>query len=165
MMRRAILLAAFAVALVAIPVIAISQPTSSVGGSPSTVYTVSHPDVCLSATNQTGVALEQEITVPSESHVLVFFTTRWGRLGSGEEGSVSFALDQDETFGWNMPGSQITRTTQTPMWTFANIQPGTHMVRAFANVTRSSQFGAVGGQPSADLTECALTVFVNPAIS
>jgi hypothetical protein len=165
-MRKKVLLAIGAVvALVAIPVIAISQPTSSVGGSPSNVYTVTHPDVCLSATNQTEVALQQEITVQSESHVLVFFTTRWGRLGSGEEGGVSLALDQDETFGWNIPGNQITRTTQTPMWTFANVEPGTYMVRAFASVTQSSQFGNVGGRPSADLTECALTVFVNPTIS
>ena len=149
----------------AIPVVAIGQPTSSVGGSPSNVYTQTHPDVCLSATNQTEVALQQEITIQSQSHVLVFFTTRWGRLGSGEEGSISFGLDQNETFGWNMPGSHITRTTQTPMWTFADVQPGTYMVRAFANVTQSSQFGNVGGRPSADLTECALTVFVNPAVS
>ena len=162
MRKRTLFAVAAVVALVvAIPVVAISQQTSRVGGSPSNVYTQTLSHVCLNAGKETGVAMEQEITLGEDSQVLVYFTTRWGRLDTHEEGTVSLGLDEAETFGWGMPGSHITRTTQTVMWTFADVQPGSHTVRVFARVDLP---GAPGGRVEADLTECALTVFAIPAV-
>jgi hypothetical protein len=152
--------AAVVALVVAIPVVAISQQTSRMGGSPSNVYTQTLSHVCLTAGNDTGLAMEQEITLGADSHVLVYFTTRWGRLDNQEEGTVSLGLDQTETFGWSMSGSHITRTTQTVMWTFADVQPGPHNVKVFASVGQPS---TPGDRAGADLTECALTVFVIPS--
>lgn len=164
-MRSKVLFAAVTVvAMIAIPAVVTGQQVSRVGGSPSNVYLQNLSHVCLD-TALGGVAMEQEISVSVESHVLVYFTTRWGRLGEAEEASVSLALDDVQTFGWNMPGNRITRTTQTVMWTFPDVQPGMHTVRVLAFVVDSHPFGGLPGPASADATECALAAFVMPKIS
>jgi hypothetical protein len=43
------------------------------------------------------------------------------------------------------------------MWTFDHVAPGDYSLQTFARVT--------GGQlPSADVNQCALTVFVSPVV-
>lgn len=150
-------------AVVVFPGVGIGAITTSHGLSPSNVYTQTEPDVCLSAGADTSLAMEQAgINLVSESNVLVFFTTRWGRLNTHEEGLISMALDGAETEAWNTAGNPATRVTETVQWTFAGVQPGSHDLQIFARIDPIPGFTQSLGNLSADLTNCALSVFVIP---
>jgi hypothetical protein len=151
-----------AVLAVMFPGLGFGQETIfSHGGTPSEVFMQTHPDTCLTAGPEDGqIALEQDFTLSQESHVLVYITFEWGRLNVSEDGHVNIRLDGggpfDDVEPWRFSGTTTTRTSGTIMWTFNNVAASDHVVQMFARVTRS------GGTPSADLNDCAMTVFVIP---
>lgn len=161
----AVVAAIVAILAVMFPGLGFGQTTSSHGGTPTDVYTqtVQPEGVCLSAGAVPDLAMEQAgINLVAESNVLVYFTTRWGRLDTREEGLISMKLDDVDTDAWNTAGNPATRVTETAQWTFANVQPGSHDLQIFARIDRIPGFTESLGNLSADLTDCALSVFVIP---
>jgi len=156
----AVVAAIVAVLAVMFPGFGFGQTTSSHGGTPSEVFMQTHPDTCLNVGPNDEIALEQDFTLNEESHVLVYMTFEWGQLNASEDGHVIIRLDGGGPFdgveAWRFSGTTTTRTSGTIMWTFDNVAAGDHRVQMFARVTRGL------ATPSADLNDCALTVFVIP---
>jgi hypothetical protein len=76
-------------------------------------------------------------------------------LALGEEGLLSFTVDEGSTAGsseWGFSGTDITRTSGTLTWAFANIPAGKHTVAVGARVE--------GGDTAAELNDCGFTVMV-----
>ena len=158
-MRRTIPLAvAVLAALVALTVgVGIGQPFASHGGPPSDVFMQGTDAVC-SADN--GDLMAQELTLAEESHLLVYFTGQWFKLGVNERGYLWFRLDGTDTnLTGASPGHRDPLSTGTLMWTFPNVGPGTHTVSAHSEVRPIPPRSAA----SADVRGCAFTVFVIPA--
>jgi len=132
---------------------------------PSAVFTQTNPDTCLAAGPNGQTAMEQDFTLDAESRVLVYFTFEWGRLNTHKVGHLSMGLDgrpgsEVPSSTWRFSGTVSTQTSGTVMWTFDNVAAGQHRVNVFANVYF---IGGNAGSASADVNECALTVFVIPA--
>jgi hypothetical protein len=137
------------------------------GGSPSEVSTRSIAGTCLNAGPAEHGALAQEITLEARSHLLVSFIAEWSELDAGEEGHLAFEVagpsGTDRSDAWTFGAEPDVSTSGNVMWSFEAIGSGTYRVSALARV-RSS--GASGSQAalSAGLENCALTVFVVPAL-
>jgi hypothetical protein len=166
-MRKTILLAAFAVALVAIPVIAIGQ-TSSSFGLPPDVYTQTFPgDYCGETDlSETAAVMSQEVSLWAESSVVLYFSFEAGFENPRQEILVSFGLDgsdaalEGQEWGIAAPASTTaryfgSRQSTSLMWTFDHVEAGNHTVQAFARVSKGV----------AEMNGCALTVLVSPTIS
>jgi hypothetical protein len=162
----AVSVVAVVVALLAVmfPGFGFGQTTFSHGGPPSDVYTQTNPDTCLSVGTEGATAMEQELTLGAESHLLVYFSFEWGALGTREEGKLSFELDgTDATSEWSFPGNSATRTSGTVMWSFEDVPAGTHIVDVFGRVDPIPSDGQPPGvHTSADVNGCALTVIATP---
>jgi hypothetical protein len=156
----AVAVVAAVVAVFAVMLPGFGQTTSSHGGTPTEVFMQTHPDTCLAVGPNDQTAMEQDFTLSDASHVLIYFTFEWGRLSSGEDGHIIPRLDGGGPFNgveaWRFSGTTTTRTSGTIMWTFDNVAAGDHEVQVFARVSRGLS------APSADLNDCALTVFVIP---
>jgi len=157
-----------AVVAVMFPSLGLGQTTGVKGGSPSAVYMNKNPDFCTTVDNAGGSVIHQEVTVDAEAHLLAYFTFEWGSLKERLEGLVDIALlasdetvvgDSDE---WGFPGDRIPRTSGTVMWSFEDVPPGTYTVHGAARVDATPAGGLPVSELSADLEECALTVFVVP---
>ena len=158
-MRRTIpLTVAVLAAVIALTVgVGIGQPIGSQGGPPSDVFTQETRAVC-SADN--GDLLAQELTLTEESHLLVYFTGQWFKLGVNERGYLWFRLDGTDTESDSAtPGHRDHVSTGIAMWTIPNVAPGTHIVSAHSAVIPIPPRTAA----SADVRGCGLTVFVIPA--
>jgi hypothetical protein len=110
-------------------------------------------DVCLNVTADGQDAMTQTVTLHTQSSLVLYFTFEWGSLSSDEEGLLAPTLDSSGSpFEWGFVGNDISRTSGTVMWSFANVPAGTHTVGFGARLQ--------GGDVSAELNDCALTVFV-----
>lgn len=132
------------------------QAASFGGGSPSNVFMTTNPGVC---------ALDQGLSLGSESQLLVHFTFMWTGLGGSEVGLVWFDLDGEAIpLDWFFPGNARGLTTGTVMWSFEDVAPGTHIISPRWRVDAIPPGPHPNsGEPSADLFHCALTVVVIPA--
>jgi len=135
---------------------AIGTPSfTALGSPPREVLMKTRSGTCLSVAAQGQHALTQTLTLPRESNLLLYFAFEWGSLNPDEEGLIAPTLDGPESpFEWSFAGNAFSRTSGTVMWSFANVPAGTHTVGPIARLE--------GGDLSAQLNECALTVFVVP---
>jgi len=125
------------------------------GPPPSDVFMKTHSGTCLAVAAEGQDALARTLTLPRESDLLLYFTFEWGSLNLDEEGLLSPKLDEAfSSFEWSFAGNAFSRTSGTVMWSFAAVPAGTHTVAAHARLE--------GGDLSAQLNGCALTVFVIP---
>ena len=156
-------------AVMAFPGVGIGEPTTIEGGSPSAVYVSTNPDTCAVADVLGANPMPTAVTVEGASHLLVSFTSEWGRLDIREEGLLAFEILVGDNvvastpFEWGVAGTRTTRTTATVTWAFDNVSAGDYTVRMSARVDATPAGGTEGGALSADLNECALTVSVVPA--
>ena len=163
----AVVVLAFTVAVVTMLAgVAIGQTVSGHGGTPSDVYTQTNGEACTrawgGAINET-LAMQQTSPSDPTPNVLVFFTTRWERLNTSEEGLTFVGLTgSPDSAEWNMAGNARTRMTQTAMWSFNDVQPGAHSVSVFGRVDPTPAGPGGDSNASADMTVCSLTVFVMP---
>lgn len=170
-MRRTML---FAVAMMAaiVAVLGVMFPGLGFGqeqtffshGGPPEVYTQTHPgDLCVhvdSSGSQEVIA--QQFTIQAPSNVTAYFSSKLGLVQPHEVVSLSFGLDgfEQPDWGFTATGSTTAKyfggvSSGIIMWTYDHVAPGTYLLQTFAGVT--------GGQlPSADVNQCALTVFVSP---
>lgn len=160
----AVLAAIVAVLAVMFPGPGFGQTAFSHGGPPSDVYTRTHPgDICAELGFNTVTAMQQDFTLDVESNVLFYFTFELGALSAHETVNVEPGLDGIGAGNeWLLGGPANastgifgTGTSGTLMWSFDHVAPGDHDVEMFARV-------AGGDNPSADMNECAFTVFVIP---
>lgn len=126
------------------------------GRGPSKVFmqTVTG-DTCVTADADGETAMAQTLTLFERSHLLISFTFEWGSLVTGEEGLLSFTVDDGATASsaeWGFAGTGISRTSGNLTWAFANVPAGRHTVAAGARVE--------GGDTSAELNDCGFTVTV-----
>jgi len=152
-----------AVLAVMFPGLGIGQTTESHGGTPSGVFMQTNPDVCAVVGLDEETAMEQQLTLASPSHLLVYFSYGWGSLGTHEEGKLAIRLDgQGPTL--NFPGNPPGRQAGTLMFSFANVGAGSHTVDVSARVDPipSSEHPPVAPKTAAGVGPCALTVFVMP---
>ena len=145
--------------LMVIPGISIGETTSS-QGVPALVHMQRDPGTCAVVDGTQTAVFTMDITLDEPSHLLLYFGAEWGGLSSREEGLLNPSLDFDPPFEWGISGTTITRTTSTVMWSWDDVPAGDHNIGVGARVEKH---GPGGGPPSADLNECALTVFVVPA--
>lgn len=160
----AVALVASAVAVLAVmfPGLGFGETTTS-QGAPSNVFMQRNPGNCATVDGGGAAVMTQDITLDVPSHLLVYFTAEWGSLSSYEEGLLDAGLDFQSDFEWGSSGHTIPRTTSTVMWSFDSVPAGTHNVGVGARVDASPAGGNPPGiNPSSDLNECALTVFVVP---
>ena len=107
--------------------------------------------------------MSQDFTTDVESNVLVYFTTRWGRLNVGEEGLLYLgSAGQPDSNEWSWDGTPSSRISGTVMWTFDHVPPGDLNAYAWARVDPLPGGPSGNPRPVADVTACALTVFVMP---
>ena len=142
-------------ALTMFPGLATADLATTQGGSPSAVFMQTSAGPC-----EVG---PQEVTVTATSHILAYFTFEFVGLDAHETGQVWF--DFDETgipLDWHFPGEKAAnnRTAATVMWSFNDVDAGTHTVTPRAGPVIA---GGKPGVPSASLEHCAFTVFVIPA--
>jgi hypothetical protein len=133
-------------------------------GGPPDEYTQTHPgDVCVHVDSSgTQQVMAQEFTIEAPSNVTAYFSSRVGLVQPREVVFLSFRLDGFEQPEWpfTTTGSSTAKYfggqgSAMIMWTFDHVAPGAYSLETFARVT--------GGQvPSADVNQCALTVFVSP---
>jgi len=64
------------IAVMAFPGLSFGQTTSVQGGSPSAVYMQKNPGSCSTVVPSGVNAMEQEITLDAQSHVLIYFKSR-----------------------------------------------------------------------------------------
>ncbi len=125
------------------------------GPPPSDVFMKTESGTCLAVGAEGRDAMTQTLTLARESDLLLYFTFEWGSLNLDEEGLLSRRLDDTPPpFEWSFAGNAFSRTSGTVMWSFADVPAGTHNVAAHARLE--------GGDLSAQLNGCALTVFVIP---
>jgi hypothetical protein len=112
-------------------------------------------DTCATANAEGVTAMSLTFGLPQRSHLWLSFTFEWGSLALGEEGLLAFTMDGGSTAGsseWGFSGTDITRTSGTLTWAFANIPAGKHTVAVGARVE--------GGDTAAELNDCGFTVMV-----
>jgi hypothetical protein len=112
-------------------------------------------DTCVTADADGETAMEITVRLQQRAHLLVSFTFEWGSLDVGEEGLLSFGVDGGSTAGtaeWGFAGTTSSRTSGNLMWAFADVPSGEHTVAVGARVE--------GGDTSAELNDCGLTVMV-----
>jgi hypothetical protein len=135
------------------------------GTSPSQVSTVSNDGTCLEVGAIDGVALDQEITIEAMSHLVVSFTGGWEGLDAAEKGRVSFQLvgpgGTASSNPWSFGGDRASRAAGTVTWSFQGVAPGKYSIVAIALVESSAGSGSQT-PATAELNDCALTVFVIP---
>jgi len=164
-MRRTILFVVVAVlAVLALPVIGVGQPTSSHGGSPSDVFMSTTPDVC---NGEEPVEIEPvslmptAVSVGEESHLLAYFTSTWSASHKRPELLLSLQIEGDgfseTSTDWIARGGGG-HYTGTVMWTFEDVASGDYTVQASARVGGP----LTGGRHGWNLQNCALSVFVVP---
>jgi hypothetical protein len=148
--------------VMAVPGISVGETTAS-QGAPGTVFMQRDPGTCAMVDGTQAAVMTLDITLDGPSHLLLYFTAEWGSLSSREEGLLNPSLDFEPPFEWGISGHTIPRTTSTVMWSFDNVSAGTHNVGVGARVEASPDTSNPPGvNPSSDLNECALTVFVIP---
>ncbi|MEX2204504.1 MAG: hypothetical protein WD965_10505 [Actinomycetota bacterium] len=136
------------------PGLGFGQANGIHGTAPTDVFVQETPAVC-----SNGDPMTQELTLDEDSHLLVYFTGEWKRLGVKEAGIFWFRLDGTDTdFDWKFQGQSDWHTTGTVMWTFPDVAAGTHTVSAHAEARPVPPRPAA----SADVHHCAFTVFVIP---
>jgi hypothetical protein len=156
-------------ALVAFPGIGIGDPTASHGGPPSDVYmqTEPAPEPCARVPADGMFAMPQVIELAIPSHVVAYFTFEWSGLNAREFGLLNLVLDgvgPGPNYEFT-PTASTVNPNGTVMWSFPNVQPGTHTVAVYAAVDDVDPIPGGTGQDSdlfAALENCALTVFVTP---
>ena len=135
------------------------------GTSPSQVSTVSNDGTCLEVGAVDGAALDQEITIEAKSHLVVSFIGGWAGLDAAEKGHVSFQLvGPDGTTSssrWSFGGDRASSASGTVTWSFQGVAPGMYTIVAIAGVGPSAGSGSQT-PVTAELNDCALTVFVVP---
>lgn len=150
-------------AVTAVPGVGIGDPTTTQGGSPSGVFMTKTSKIC-AAVDASGIDLmPTAVSFDADSHLLVYFTSEWGGLDAREEGLLGFEI-LDGTgnvfkrtpFEWSVAGSGIIRTDATVMWSFKDVPAGDYTVRMSARTDSDSN--------DSSLNDCALTVFVIPAV-
>ena len=129
------------------------------GSPPPVVYFKTVSAICLEFGAVGEDVMTQTVTLHRESNLLVLFTFEWGALDVDQEGLLHFTLDGQAPapFEWGFAGSAISRTSGTVTWSFTDVPAGTHTVAARARVE--------GGDVSAGLNECALTIFAFPRVA
>lgn len=167
----AVVAAIVAVLAVMFPGLGIGQPTTSHGGTPSDVFTKTQPAHasgagCVEDVNPDSVTdFPLQIEVATTSHVLATFTFEWFGLERGEVGGLNLVLDgvgPGAEYDFVAPEAPRARVNPngTVMWSFPNVEPGTHTVAVFAVV---NQLGSIGDPDlGAGLENCSLTAFVMP---
>lgn len=156
------------VALLAVPGLGISEPSTSHSLTPSDVFTTTEPEICAETNPNGALALPTQVDVAATSNLLVYFSAEWSGLEIISELLVSLGV-KDESgpvastpFEWGLSTNPGTHESGTLMWSFDNVEPGTYTVVADTRVDRVAGSHG-GGTPSAVLENCALTVFVSPA--
>jgi hypothetical protein len=152
-------------ALMVFPGISFGNTTGGHGGSPSDVFTQTNDGTCVTVDKNGGTAMTQPLTLGVDSNILVHFSFEWGRLTSRLEGHLNIDLDGASSFEWGFPGNDTTtRTSGTVTWSFDDVTAGEHTVDVGGRVDPIPAGGSPAtGRASADVNDCALTVFVVPA--
>lgn len=165
-----------AVLAVMFPNLGFGLTSTSHGVTPSDVYTSTEPEICADV-DTFGVppVLPTRVTVAVTSNLLVYFTSEWSGLEADAELLITFRVNDDAGnevastgFEWGVSNDPRLHNSGTLMWSFDNVQPGAYDV--FVDARTDPVPGPPGGgntnnNPSAVLENCALTVFVNPAVS
>jgi hypothetical protein len=171
MMRRTVLFLVITVlAVMVLPSLGIGQTTSSHGGSPSDVFTSTHPGMCANVHADSGSVIPTVVTVTQESHLLVNFTAELFELGIREYGLFSMEVLDDAgdaiagtDFEWGFGGNWITITSPAMTWTFENLPAGVYTVRSNARIERwDGDRDVVPNGGRAILNDCSMTVLVSP---
>lgn len=171
-MRRAILLALSTLIVLSVAgASAIALMTTS-HGTAGDVYTATDPDVCQKGGDKIGreqlEMLPMTVTVEQESHLVTYLGGMW----SGFKNDAALILwvelfNQDSGVSSLSPGfseiNGITHNSGTIMWTFENVEPGTYTVQGLAALF-PVRGAFVEHGAGANIQNCALTVFVNPAV-
>jgi hypothetical protein len=157
-------------ALMAFPGLGMGEPATSHGLTPSDVFTTTEPEICADVDTfgiDTNGMLTQ-VTVSETSNLLVYLSFDWSGLEPGTELLVSLGVNDDEDnfvdgtpFEWGLSNTPRLHDSGTVMWSFDGVQPGTYDV-LFDARTDPVPGPRGGGNPTAVLENCALTVFVNP---
>ena len=136
-----------------------SLSAAAQGSPPPLLYFKTRGAICLEFGAIGEDVMTQTVTLLHASNLLVLFTYEWARLDLDQEGLLHFTLDGQAPapFEWGFAGSSISRTSGTVTWSFTDVPAGTHTVAARARVE--------GGDLSAGLNECAMTVFVFPSVA
>jgi len=155
-------------ALVALPGLGIGVTTTSHGLTPSDVFTTTEPEGCALVDTAGTSTMLTLVNVAATSNLLVYFSSESSGLNTNSELLLSFAVNDDTghfvvgtPFEWGLSSSPRTHDSGTVMWSFNDVQPGDYDVLVDARVDPvPGPHG--GGNPSAVLENCALTVFVIP---
>jgi len=106
--------------------------------------------------------------VAATSNLLVYFSTEWSGLETDTELLPLFSVNDDEgnfvvgtPFEWGLSNNPRIHDSGTVMWSFDAVQPGDYEV-LFDARTDPVPGPRGGGNPTAVLENCALTVFVIP---
>jgi hypothetical protein len=155
-----------AVLAVMLPGLGFGQVPGIQGGSPTVVYMNKNQQFCATVDSFGGAVIRQDVTLEADSHLMVLYTFEWGGLNERLEGHADIALLApdgtvvDGSNEWSFPGGKTGRLSSTVHWSFENVPTGSYEVYGAARVD-----AAPGGTPhvlKADLSKCALTVFVIP---
>jgi hypothetical protein len=163
-------------AVLAFPGVVFGETTTSHGGTPTDVYTTTEPEGC-GHVDTFGVppVLPTRVTVAEPANLLVYFTSEWAGLDSDTELLIQFRVNDDEgnfvvgtPFEWGVSNDPRLHDSGTLMWSFDDVAPGAYDV--FVDARTDPVPGPPGGgntnnNPSAELGNCALTVFVLPAVT
>jgi hypothetical protein len=161
--------AAIAVLAVMFPGLGIGQTSTSHGVTPSDVFTRTEPEVCAEVdTFGTNTLFGSEFSVAATSNVLVYFSGERSGRDSETELLLSFAVNDLQgnfvvgtPFEWGLSNNPHIHDSGTVMWSFDAVQPGDYEV-VFDARTDPVPDPRGGGNPTAVLENCALTVFVIP---
>jgi hypothetical protein len=169
MRRNPLVVAGAALAVVALPVIAIAIATTSHGGSPSDIYSTTEPEICAEVDVGGTSAMPTPITVDGTSHLLVSFSAERSGIRGDDELLLTFDIFDSSggfvegtPFEWGFGRTFETHESGTVEWTFDNVAAGTYTVQVGARIDPAPPGPAGSGDPVAALENCALTVSVSP---
>lgn len=161
--------AGVALAVVALPVIAIAVTTTSHGGSPSDIYSTTEPEICAVVDVGGTSAMPTPITVDGTSHLLVSFSSERSGISGNNELLLTFdifdssgGLVAGTPFEWGFGRTFKTHESGTVEWTFNNVAAGTYTVQVGARMDPAPPGPGGSGDPTSVLENCALTVSVSP---
>jgi hypothetical protein len=158
-------------AVMAFPGFSIGDPTTSHGGSPSDVFMSTDPGVCpLDPVQTEPVSLgPTEVDVGEESHLLVYFSSTWSGFEEDSELVLRLQILDGNGFFESSPDLDFRGAPghhgATVMYSFADVDTGAYTVQMSARLDSTPAGGTEAGELSAELNDCALTVFVMPPLA
>lgn len=165
-MRKSRLVALVAgIVVIAVPSVVMGAIISREGGPPTRVYMQKQPGESVWVDENGANVMEQQVDLGATSHLIVSFTSEWGRLDISEEALLSFYLDgESDTQEWGIAGTRITRTSGTWTWVFYDVPAGSHTLQVSARIDATPPGSTQPREGSADANDPVLTVTVIPPL-